>query len=239
MPGNRGNVLVVDDNPDASALLEEMLAAEGFNAVVCRTAAEALSSHRELKPVVVLLDWGLPDTPGIEVCRELRKVDMDVLIVFISGRNDEASIARSFEAGADDFVTKPVRRGELMARLEARLRRVTAPPVSQHPEAVHKLRFGSVDVDLQAREVRSAGEIVRLSSLEYKLLEYLVMNAGIAVSRDQILNNVYGYEAEITSDRVDLLVRRLRTKLGESEHGGHISAVTGYGYRFERRAPGD
>jgi DNA-binding response OmpR family regulator len=243
MPGTRGSVLIVDDELNSSSFLADLLGQEGFQAIVCATAADALNVHASERPIVVLLDWGLPDRPGIEVCREIRRTDPDVLIVFVSGRSDEASIARGFEAGADDFVTKPVRRGELVARIEAHLRRTAS---LRQPRAVdvpgsdsHIVRFGSIQMDTSARQVLSAGETIRLSSLEYKLLEYFVLNAGVAVSRDQILSNVYGYEADITSDRVDLLVRRLRTKLGESEQGGHISAVTGYGYRFDRRAPRD
>lgn len=243
MPDNRGTVLVVDDNADAAALLSATLTAEGFRAVECPTAADALRAYQASKAVAVLLDWELPDHPGIEVCRDIRRVDPDVLIMFISARNDEASIARGFEAGADDFVIKPFRRGELMARLEAHIRRAklraATAPAEPQAERGHVVRFGPIEVNTEAREVKSAGEVVRLSSLEYKLLEYLVLNAGIAVSRDQILNNVYGYAADITSDRVDLLVRRLRSKLGEAEHGGHINAVTGFGYRLDRRVSND
>lgn len=240
MPGNRGNVLVVDDTADTAALLVDLIEQEGFQATVCSNAAEALAAYDSIRPLIVLLDWGLPDRPGIEVCRDLRRLDARALIIFISGRNDEASIARAFEAGGDDFVVKPIRPGELMARIEAHLRRlaIPAPPPVAVPDgaAGGVVRFGPIQLDMQAREVRSAGEIVRLSALEYKLLEYLVVNAGIAVSRDQILNNVYGYDADITSERVDLLVRRLRSKLGENERGGHLVTVTGYGYRFDRRA---
>lgn len=235
----RGTVLIVEDSEESAALLSELVEREGFQAAVFGTAAEALAARERLKPVAVLLDWGLPDIPGLEVCRVIRGHDEAVPILFVSGRDDEASIARGLDAGADDYVAKPIRPGELMARLEAHLRRVAAlrdggqrtPKAGQNRHA----RFGRIEVDLDAREVRKGGRALRLGALEFKLLEYLLTNVGTAVSRDQILSEVYGYDADISSERVDLLVRRLRSKLGETDSGGFIAAVPGYGYRLDRR----
>jgi DNA-binding response OmpR family regulator len=236
---SRGIVLIVEDSDESAALMSELVEHEGFQAAVCGTAAEALAAHSRLKPVAVLLDWGLPDGPGLEVCRLIRGHDDAVPIVFVSGRDDEASIARGLDAGADDYVPKPIRPGELMARLEAHLRRVAALRNGAHGAAAagraRHTRFGSLEVDLDARQVRKGGRALRLGALEFKLLEYLVTNSGTAVSRDQILSEVYGYDADIDSERVDLLVRRLRSKLGEADPGGLIAAVPGYGYRLDRR----
>jgi two-component system OmpR family response regulator len=236
----RGTVLIVEDSPESASLLSELVAGEGFDAHVSGTGAEALAAQLEIHPVAVLLDWGLPDTPGLEVCRLIRARDEAVPILFVSGRDDETSIARGLDAGADDYVPKPIRGGELTARLEAHLRRAGAlrsrsngtAAVPQH----NRVRFGGVDVDLEARDVRREGRPLHLGSLEFRLLEYLLRNAGTAVSRDQILNEVYGYDADISSERVDLLVRRLRSKLGSAGAGRLIAAIPGYGYRLDRRA---
>jgi DNA-binding response OmpR family regulator len=132
----------------------------------------------------------------------------------------------------------------LIARLEAHLRRVAAlrgaarrnGSTPEPPESV--VRVGQVEIDVSAREVRRAGKPLKLGPLEFKLLEYLLANAGTAVSRDQVLSEVYGYDADLSSERVDLLVRRLRSKLGEPDAGSLIAAVPGYGYRLERRGIG-
>ena len=235
----RGTVLIVEDSEESAELLADIVEAEGFDTLICATARDGVEAAQARKPVAVLLDWGLPDRPGIEVCREIRARDSAVPIVFVSGRDDETSIARGLDAGADDYVPKPVRAGELMARLEAHLRRVEAlrpeHDGSQSPGDAN-IRLGSVEISLAARSVRRRGRPVAVGPLEFKLLEYLLRNAGIAVSRDQIMAEVYGYDADISSERVDLLVRRLRSKLGDGETDGVIAAVPGYGYRLELRS---
>jgi DNA-binding response OmpR family regulator len=245
VPGSRGDVLIVEDTPDAADFVSILVEREGFNAIVCATSAEGIAAFSRVRPVAVILDWTLPDGPGIEVCRQIRAQDQIVPIIFASGRGDETSIARGLDTGADDFMAKPLRAGELIARLEAHLRRsavLTARPQTTTAATVSRatLRFGPVELDLAAREVHVGGKPARLGPMEFKLLEYLARNAGVAVSRDQILSEVYGYDADIATDRVDLLVRRLRSKLGDhTDAGSIISAVPGFGYRLERRAGPD
>ena len=237
MGGERGQVLVVEDDAPSAELMAGLVEREGFTPVVCRSAREARAAFYVARPVAVLLDWVLPDAPGTELCRELRRADPVVTIIFVSGRGDETSMARGLDAGADDYVTKPVREGELIARLEAQLRKVArltgAPALEPQGD---RLTFGAVEVDLKAREVSVNSKRVKLGPLEYRLFEYMARNAGIAVSRDQILNEVYGIAADIGTDRVDVLVQRLRRKLGDyPDTGGHIIAQPGYGYMLERR----
>ena len=248
MAGAKGRLLIIEDSPETSELLSVVVEEEGFSPVVRNTGQEGIDAFEAEHPVAVLLDWVMPDRPGIDVCRQLRERDAAVPIIFVSGRDDEASISRGLDAGADDFVVKPVRRIELVARLEAHLRKVhdlTQGPVATVAGAVARdgddsNRFGVVEIDSAARIVRVEGEEVALGPLEFKLLEYFGRNAGIAISREQVLNEVYGYDADISTERVDLLVRRLRTKLGEGpERGGQLVAVPGYGYRLERRRPPD
>jgi DNA-binding response OmpR family regulator len=161
-------------------------------------------------------------------------------VIVLTAHHQQSEKIRALDAGADDYVPKPVRAGELMARLEAHLRRVAALSPSPNGATAHAAKtriahLGALQIDLGARQVRNGGVPVRLGALEFKLLEYLLVNAGTAVSREQILAEVYGYDADIGSERVDLLVRRLRAKLGEHDAHGLIVAVPGYGYRLERR----
>lgn len=235
MTGERGVVLIVEDAPELAELIAAFVEREGFTAVTAGSAAEARTAFHRDRPIAVLLDWVLPDAPGTELCRELRAEDAGVTVIFVSGRNDETSMARGLDAGADDYVAKPVREGELIARLDAQLRKTARLRAAPAAGAERMLRFGEVELDTLARAVRVSGRLVKLGPLEYRLFEYLARNAGVAVSRDQILSEVYGVDADST-ERVDLLVRRLRLKLGDyPDTGGHIIAHPGYGYLLERQ----
>lgn len=241
----RGRIVIIEDSPETAELLATVVEEEGYSAVTCDSAGAGVEAFHAERTAAVFTDWVLPDRPGIDLCRELRAEDPLVPIIFISGRDDEASISRGLDAGADDFMVKPVRRTELVARLEAHIRKVAAmtglgapaASLSDGEEAAHDVyEFGEVTLDSSARVVRTSGEEVALGPLEFKLLEYFARNVGIAVSREQILNEVYGYDADISTERVDLLVRRLRSKLGEGTgRGAQLVAVPGYGYRLERR----
>jgi two-component system response regulator MtrA len=236
--GKRGTVLIVDDSPDSAQLVSDLVEREGFQPLVCGNAADGWAAFVRERPVAVFLDWTLPDGPGIELCRTIRAQDATVPLIFVSGRDDETSIVRGLDAGADDYIPKPAAPAELVARLEAHLRKVAALRAERASPAAGSetpmLSFAGVTLDLVAHEVTVGDQLVGLGPLEFKLLEYLARNPGVAVSRDQIMNEVYGYDADISTERVDLLVRRLRAKLGD-RGGGYISAVPGFGYRLERR----
>ena len=224
---------MVEDSLESAALISTVLEEEGFRPVVRHDGQQGLQAYGKESPVAVLLDWVLPGGPGLEICRRIREQDRVIPIFFISGRQDEASVSRGLDAGADDFLVKPFRPRELVARLEASLRKAAAlRPGSAPPSPSTVFRLGDAEVDLDAREARVRGLPVALGPLEFRLLDYFVRNPGVALSRDQILREVYEYDAEIATDRVDLLVRRLRSKLGWSDR---LVAVPGYGYRLERR----
>ena len=238
--GFRGKVLIVEDAADTAELVSAILEEEGFEPVVCNRAEAAIEFLEAETPAAVFLDWVLPDSPGVDVCRWLRGSHAVIPIMFVSGRDDEATISRGLDAGADDFIVKPFHRSELIARLEAHLRKAMAVGERRTPgpEAPRRdvVQVSDVTVDLEARTVSVLGEPVNLGALEFELLEFLCRHPGVAVSRDQILNDVYGFTNPISTERVDLLVRRLRAKLGEGPgRGGQIVAVPGYGYRLERR----
>jgi DNA-binding response OmpR family regulator len=242
--------LIIEGSQEDGELLATALSDESFAPILCSTAAAGLAASTDGRPVGVIIDWGLPDRPAVDLCRELRLKDPLLPILFLSTRTDEATVARGLDAGADDFIAKPIRRTELVARFEAHVRKANAAiplvraaaaaAASANPASEGTLRFGQVEVDVAAREVRVDGEAVGLGPLEFKLVEYLCQNAGVAISRDQIMSQVYGYEADISTERVDLLARRVRAKLGEGpSRGGHLVAVPGYGYRWERRRRDD
>lgn len=238
MPGDRGSVLIVEDTLQSAELVAALVETEGFNPVICASARAAREAFAAERPVAIILDWVLPDAPGSELCREIRAKDQAVSIMFVSGRGDETSVSRGLDAGADDYITKPVRPGELIARLEAHLRRAAALRAvdkrgAAEPARERHQRFGPMQIDLDARRVTVNGDLVKLAPLEFKLLEYLVRNAGVALSREQILAEVYGIDAAIDTGRVDLLVRRLRLKLGEGR--SLVVSHAGYGYMLEKQ----
>ncbi|MDQ6692512.1 MAG: response regulator transcription factor [Candidatus Dormibacteraeota bacterium] len=238
MSGSRGVVLIVEDDEATSELISELVEQEGFTVARVSGGLAALEAFTRDQPIAVFLDWVLPDVAGIEACRSLRALDRSVPIIFVSGREDEASTIRGLDAGADDFVIKPIRIRELIARLEAHLRKVVDLAGVRHADAPAEKRvykFGDIELDLAARLVWAGGQALNLAPLEFSLLEYLAANTGVAVSRDQIMKEVYGFAADISTERVDQLVRRLRTKLGDGpRRGGILVAVPGFGYRLEQ-----
>ena len=241
MSGSRGVILIVEDDAATSEMIADLVEQEGFTVAHASGGLAALEAFNRDQPVAVFLDWVLPDVAGIEACRSLRALDRAIPIIFVSGREDEASTIRGLDAGADDFVVKPIRIRELIARLEAHLRKVVDLAGARQAEIVNEKRvhrFGEIELDLAARLVWAGGQSLNLAPLEFSLLEYLAAHTGVAVSRDQIMKEVYGFAADISTERVDQLVRRLRTKLGEGpRRGGVLVAVPGFGYRLEQGLP--
>jgi DNA-binding response OmpR family regulator len=238
----RGEVLIVEDAEPASPLAG-LLRAEGFTPFSVSTTNEAVGALESREPVAVLLDWMTLAAHGVDTCRDLRRLNETITIIFVTAHNDEASIIRAFDAGADDYVVKPFRKAELMVRLESNLRKVAylqqpATPSSEVSTSdSDQAACGEVVVDYAARAVRVAGKPVALSALEFRLLEFMTRNRGRAFSRAQLLAGVYGYSGDISTDRIDVLVRRVRKRLGEGPlRGGQLVTVPGYGYRLDRRA---
>ncbi|TMC13200.1 MAG: response regulator transcription factor [Chloroflexi bacterium] len=185
MSGSRGVILIVEDDATTAELIADLVEQEGFTVSRAGGGLQAIEIFTRERPVAVFLDWVLPDIPGIEACRSLRALDGVVPIIFVSGRDDEASTIRGLDAGADDYVAKPVRIRELIARLEAHIRKVGVLTERQAAEPAGEeermRRFGDVEVDLAARLVSVEGQPLNLAPLEFSLLEYLARNAGVAV----------------------------------------------------------
>jgi two-component system KDP operon response regulator KdpE len=218
--------LVVDDEPQIRRLLSVSLSANGYRVGTASSGGEAVERTSREPFDIVLLDLGLPDLDGLEVCRRVREWSQ-VPIIVISVREDERDKVAALDVGADDYVTKPFGMDELLARMRANLRRAAAPT----DEPV--LSFGELSVDLARRQVRRGGELLHLTPTEYDLLRVLAAHAGRVLTHRQLLREVRGpaYEEETPLLRVHMV--GLRQKLGiGAGRPGHIATEPGIGYRL-------
>jgi two-component system, OmpR family, phosphate regulon response regulator PhoB len=221
------DVLVVEDEPDIRSLITHHLERDGFRCRTAASGAEALDAARAAMPDLVVLDLMLPGMDGLEVCRRLRAGSTVPSIIMLTAKADEVDRVVGLELGADDYVVKPFSPKELVARVRAVLRR------GRPAEAARVLAGGGVALDLARHQVTVAGVPVALTPKEFELLHTLMESAGRVLSREHLLNRVWGYARadEIESRTVDVHVRRLRAKLGEA--GARITTVKTVGYRFE------
>ncbi len=218
-----GRVLVVDDDDAIRRSLERGLRLSGFavrSADGGRAALELLAAE---PPDVLVLDVSMPDLPGTEVCRRLREQGADLPILMLSALDELADRVAGLQAGADDYLVKPFALEELVLRLRALLRRRPPSPTSL-------LRVGPLELDPATREVRRDGVPVQLTRREFELLEQLTRNAGLVLSRDQLLDRVWGYDFEVRTDAVDTFVSYLRRKLEEGGRPRLIHTVRGVGF---------
>ena len=220
-----GTVLVVEDDQAIGALVRTYLERDGFQVVWVRSGEDAMGELDRHPVRLVVLDVGLPGADGFEVCRRIR-VRSAVPIVMLTARDDEVDRVAGLEVGADDYVSKPFSPRELMARVKAILRRVEAPSREEI------LRLQDVAVNRTAREVEVAGEPVELTGREFDLLAFLVENAGAVLSRELLLDRVWGMEYPGETRTVDVHVAQLRKKLGRPDL---IRTVRGAGYKAARR----
>ncbi|GAA1290326.1 response regulator transcription factor [Saccharothrix xinjiangensis] len=215
-------VLLVEDDDGVAGALVEALEANDHRPRRVTRGADALLSHREFD--LLLLDLGLPDADGLEVLRKIRKVS-PVPVLVLTARGDERSIVRGLRLGADDYLVKPVRLGELLARMDAVVRRSAA--LSGPRERV--VRVGDAEIDLEGRRVAVAGAEVALTAKEFDVLAALAGRAGTAVSRQQLMDEVWGDAYLAVSRSLDVHLAGLRAKLGRP---GLITTVRGFGYRL-------
>ncbi len=229
-------VLVVD--PDASARRDVRAACEqdGYQVLEADGGADALRQVEQSHPSLVLLEVTLPDGAGFDVCRELRKMDAAVPVIMMSSRSDEIDVVVALEIGADDFVSKPLRLRELVARMTAHLRRSRF----ESAEAMRsRLEFRDLVIDVNERRTYKSGREVELTHTEFDLLTFLASNAGKVLSREKILNSIWGYEYPIETRVIDVHIRNLRRKIeAQPSRPYYILAVPGIGYRFTNARPG-
>ena len=219
-----GTILVVDDEANIADLVDMYLRKEGFRVLKAGNGEDALVAAKRERPRLVVLDVGLPGIDGLEVCRRLR-ADSDVPVIFLTARESEIDRILGLEMGGDDYLTKPFSPRELVARVKAILRRTeSAAPT---PEV---LEVGGAVIDLGRREVRANGAVVDCTGKEFELLRYLAENRGRALSRQQILDGVWGYGWYGDPRTVDVHVAQVRKKLGDAVA---ITTVRGVGYRLD------
>jgi DNA-binding response OmpR family regulator len=222
-------VLIVEDEPDIAGLMKHALERGGeMDVEMVATGAAALKSVMEEPPGLVLLDLNLPFIDGLEVCRLLRgrQSSAGIPIIMVTARTGEADRVNGLELGADDYITKPFSLRELVARVRAVLRR---PPQTAMGQNVGYQR-GPLAIDFDAVSVRVSGSQIRLTKREFELLRFLVENRNRVLSRDRLLERVWGLDRQVETRSVDVHVGRLRGKLGQA--GRQIETVIGMGYRF-------
>jgi len=210
--GGKGTVLLCEDEDNIADLVRIYLEEESYRVIRAKTGGEALDQAARQAPCLLLLDVGLPDMNGFDVCRVLRERGNPVPVLFLTARDSEIDKVLGLELGADDYVTKPFSPRELTARVKAVLRR-SAPEV-----AVAAVAVGDAVIDAARREIRLAGQNdpVFLTAKEFDLLWFLAENKGLVMSREQILRNVWGYEWAGETRTVDAHIRQLRKKLGDA-----------------------
>jgi two-component system, OmpR family, response regulator VicR len=226
----RQTILVVEDDRNLAETLVYNLRQEGFVAEVARTGLEAIAVTRTQRPDLVLLDIMLPELDGFEVCRAVRATSA-VPIIMLTARDDEVDRVLGLEMGADDYVVKPFSLRELLARIRSNLRRVE---LSSGVEAQQALAFGGLHVDPASRIVQRDTKVVHLLPREFDLLLQLMLNRGIVLSRNQLLEKVWGPDYFGDARTVDVHVRRLRMKIEPNAADPiYIRTIYGVGYTFD------
>lgn len=224
------DVLLIDDDDRHSALLKTYLERFGMTLHRAADGEEGLRMLPEVEPNLVLLDIMLPGKDGMEVCREIRR-SSNLPVVMLTARGDLVDRVSGLELGADDYIAKPFEPRELVARIHTVLRRTQAAP----PDS-DVLRFEGLEIDQTARSVAVDGRPVELTSMEFELLAFLARNPGRKLSRDDILNELRGIDSAILTRSVDIMVSRLRQKLGDTEKPFRfIQTAWGVGYQFSGR----
>lgn len=220
-------ILVVEDEPQLALGLKDALEFEGFRVLTCGSGREGVSLAKSERPHAVLLDLMLPDINGYQVCQEIRRSDGFVPILMLTAKSQEADKIRGLDAGADDYVTKPFSVGELVARLRAIFRR------TQPRSETQTLTVGEAVVNLSAHTLQRGSTVESLSFYEVELLRLLHERVGQPVSRDEILNKIWGLEATPTNRTIDNFIVKLRRKIERSpDKPEHILTVYGFGYKL-------
>ncbi len=228
-------VLVVDGDAATRRDVRAACEQDGYQVLEAESAAEGLRVHSAAHPNLILLEVSLPDGSGFDMCRELRRTDASSPVIMMSGRSDEIDVVVALEIGADDYVTKPLRLRELAARVAAHLRRARM----ESAEAMRsRLEFRDLVIDVNERRIYKSGKEVELTHTEFDLLTFLASNAGKVLSREKILNSIWGYEYPIETRVIDVHIRNLRRKIEtQPARPYYILAVPGIGYRFTNARP--
>ena len=220
-------IYIVEDEPDIRETLEYNFSNEGFEVFTAPDGEEALSNIKKVLPDVLILDLMLPGLSGLDVCKSIRADDdiRDMSIIMLTAKGEEIDRVIGFELGADDYVTKPFSVRELILRVKVLLKKQRESLVENK-----LVTFGPIRIDLDAHELKINDKEIVLTALEFKLLQHLVKRKGRVQTREQLLGDVWGYSAEVTTRTVDTHIKRLREKLGNTSE--YIQTIRGVGYRF-------
>ncbi|NLA10191.1 MAG: response regulator transcription factor [Microbacteriaceae bacterium] len=221
-------ILVVDDDTALAEMIGIVLRTEGFEPSFCADGAEALEAFRTVRPGLILLDLMLPGLDGIEICKRIR-AESGVPIIMLTARTDTADVVRGLESGADDYIVKPFNPKELVARIRTRMRPAVIP---EHTVQ----RIGDLVVDIAGHEVRRGDEVIALTPLEFELLVALASKPQQVFSREELLEQVWGYHYKADTRLVNVHVQRLRAKIEvDPDHPAIVMTVRGVGYRAGAR----
>lgn len=229
-------ILIVEDEAAIREGLVDLLEIDGYSVEVSADGEAAMEKLKTFRPQLVILDLMLPKSSGFEVCRFIRKHWPDIFVLMLTAKNEEMSKIAGLEMGADDYVTKPFSVSELMARVKSMLRRV-----GQEKPAQDLLTFGDITIDFKRYVGHRAGELLDLSAKEYQILRYLSQRQGEVVTREDLLQAIWGYSADNmpTTRTVDNQIVKLRQKLEpDAQNPSYIKSVRGVGYKFETPGAG-
>jgi len=227
VPAGSERILVIEDDPAVQRALRRLFEAEGFAVDIAGNGAAGLEMFRAAAPSVLVLDLSLPGTPGQDVCREISQAAPSLPIIVLSARTEVMDKVLLLELGAHDYVTKPFSPRELLARVRTAMRRSTRTPLTE------TFNFGDVKVDFTKMELWREGKLVPLTSQEFKVLKFMIQNAERVLSREELLNQVWGYRNYPSTRTVDNHILRLRQKLEkDSANPLHFRTVHSSGYKF-------
>ena len=223
---NQYKVLVVDDDPDITELLQYNLEKEGYEVTSAENGKEALAKAAKFNPDIILMDVMMPIMDGITACRQLREKPefRETYILFLTARSEEFSEIAAFDAGADDFITKPIKPRALISRLAAYVRRGN----QQTGEENKVIQIGNIRIDRTSFSVFKDNEKITLPKKEFELLSFLAATPNKVFNREELLNNVWGTDVYVIARTVDVHIRKVREKIGED----HIKTIKGVGYKF-------
>src|SRR6202522_3707254 len=227
VPFSSERILVIEDDRAVQKALRRLFESEGFAVDIAGNGAEGLEMFRAAPPSVLVLDLSLPGTPGQDVCREISQAAPSVPIVILSAKTEVMDKVLLLELGAHDYVTKPFSPRELLARVRTAMRRSTRPPLTE------TFAFGDVKVDFTKMELWREGNLVQLTSQEFKVLKFMIQNAERVLSREELLNHVWGYRNYPSTRTVDNHILRLRQKVEKDPANPlHFRTVHSSGYKF-------
>lgn len=231
MQGTKNKVLIVDDEANICELIRLYVEKKGYSAIIATDGARAVEKFTEEKPDIVLLDIMLPVKDGWQVCREIRAVS-DTPIIMLTAKGETFDKVLGLELGADDYIVKPFEPKELIARMKAVLRRVETRPTPQQ-EASGELVFDGLRIGRETYEIYLDGKKIEMPPKEFELLYFLAKNKNRVYTRDQLLDEIWGYEFFGDSRTVDVHIKRIREKIESEGKNWQLKTVWGVGYKFE------